>query len=157
MSQFPVLVIEDRPENIEAAKQAFAELGIEIRLATTYVEAEEMVKETIFQAVISDVQIPHQAGEEPKAHHNEIEELLAKEYIPHVFLTSGKHPGHRSIDLSYFAHDVSEVEHPELGRVIRATKNQAEAWATAWREILEGCPEDLQENMAQSRQLIKSK
>jgi len=62
-----ILVVEDREENILAAKSAFnANSQINVEYARTYEEAITRLKQKLYAGIISDVHFPRTEGREPE-------------------------------------------------------------------------------------------
>ncbi|MBN2459944.1 hypothetical protein JXB28_06690 [Candidatus Woesearchaeota archaeon] len=127
-----ILVVDDKPENIAAAKQYFGALeqyGVKVEYAQSAKQAEEMIK-SAFQAkdkysiVLSDLEM-----ESPKCGLDVIRQAI--EYLAQGFIVSG-------FDGSSTGHGMYTKIYPKkvLPSYIEGTKQKAWVWEKAFEAVI---------------------
>lgn len=125
-----VLVVEDEAANIQAAKEAFASLGVEAIFASSLEEAEDLLAAQDFLAAIVDLNFLRSAGKAPEKLGGVVSETLNKKGVPHVYVSSYLHGGRSWTKLGLFEFT------QEIERLFESKDNPI-LWQKVWNWLLD--------------------
>jgi CheY-like chemotaxis protein len=126
-----VLVVEDEAANIQAAKEAFASLGVDVAFASSLEEAEDLLAAQDFLAAIVDLNFPRRSTSKvPEKLGNVVSEILNKKGVPHLYVSSYLHGGRSWTKLGLFEF-TQEIEK------FFESKDNPILWQKVWNWLLD--------------------
>ena len=133
-----ILVVEDNHVNQLVALGQLQRLGHQPVLATSGVEALEALRETAFDLILMDVQMPEMDGYEATRRIRQMEGRASR--VPVIAITAHALPGEREKCVAAGMNDylAKPVSLEQLGAVIRLWASKASAATTAGPDFLQG-------------------
>ncbi|MCX8193992.1 MAG: response regulator [Candidatus Pacearchaeota archaeon] len=134
-----VLVVEDKPENIEAAKKYFDSQGIELDYAQTGEEALEKLEKNSdsYLFLVSDLSLPRKKGGEEELVGFEIGKKAEELGVPYLFATGIKMKGnHKIIPYEEFESEYRKYYkgNPEGdARIVGLNKALVDEWSKVYK------------------------
>jgi len=130
-----ILIVEDREENRNAAREAFAKIeNVTLDFATNYEEAIEKMPQKPYAAAIIDLEFPRTEGATPEKLGDKLIEETKKEYLPAVILTGGYFHGQKKQARIFFD---AESVYQESGQST-ADKTDPCSWTDAYNTFSRG-------------------
>ncbi len=132
MTQIKLLIVEDREENVNAAKQYFSSMpNVEVEFASDYEQGLEKLMKGFYAGAILDVELPKKAGMEPEKLGYDLAQKAMECKTPHVLLTGYFHHG-----------DISKVLLEDDNCCLKSgpVKSNPAAWEIAYIELSKIAP-----------------
>lgn len=140
-----ILVVEDKEENIQAAKKYFTEIEAKADFAKSYDKAVEKLGSKVYACVVTDLYFPKSGDSEPEKLGFELIKEIEKQMVPYVLITGGvDHHEHSASYVLYPWSDKSKLGVKDSsgsieGEQCQLTKDMPEAWKKAFEGLIAAC------------------
>ena len=133
-----VLVVDDREENRQAAKQYFSTRPeVKLDFATTYAEGLQKIRGGAYNVCIFDLELPRTEGAEPERLGLELaREATRYSLLPWAVMTAGIFH-HHQCEAAFVTYSWDGIQDPnsQLRNIVKIPKTDPRAWQTVYERL----------------------
>jgi len=133
-----VLVVDDDPENLDAAKQYFhTRKDVRVNYSTNYHHAKQMLESKVYAFALFDYQLPYEAGMEPSEEYGlHLASRATLQALPWALITSGLGHHHKTSAFVRYAWTGT----PEFHEIMDTPKDSTDAWKEVYETLEKNTP-----------------